>query len=98
MRGHCCLLGTCPVITRSKGDLVLLQWQEKDPPHSAKSAGGGLHISTYAPLNQRSRSGLTISSGHRVGTYPETSLHAACQGAFGHSRLSSLSHCGPILA
>ena len=29
-----------------------------------------------------------------VGTYQET----ACQGAFGHSRLSSLSHCGLILA
>ena len=28
-----------------------------------------------------------------VGTYPET-----CQETFGHSRLSSLSHCGLILA
>ena len=27
-----------------------------------------------------------------VGTYPETSSHATCQGTFSHSRLSSLSH------
>ena len=29
-----------------------------------------------------------------VGTSPETSSHATCQGTIGHSRLSSLSHCG----
>ena len=33
-----------------------------------------------------------------VGTYQETSLHATRQGTLGHSRLSSLSHCGLILA
>ena len=27
-------------------------------------------------------------SGHRVGTYPEMSSHATCQGTSGHSRLS----------
>ena len=31
-------------------------------------------------------------SRHSVGTYPETSSHATCQGTFGHSRLSPLSH------
>ena len=35
---------------------------------------------------------------HSVGTYPETSSHATYQETFGHSRLSSLSHCGLILA
>ena len=35
---------------------------------------------------------------HSVGTYPETSSHATCRGKFGHSRLSSLSHGGLILA
>ena len=35
---------------------------------------------------------------HSVGTYQETSSHATCQGSFDHSRLSSLSHCGLILA
>ena len=31
-------------------------------------------------------------SGHSVGTYPERSSHATCQGTFGYSRLSSLSN------
>ena len=35
---------------------------------------------------------------HSVGTYQETSSHATRQGTFSHSRLSSLSHCGLILA
>ena len=33
-----------------------------------------------------------------VGTYPETSSHATRQGTLSHNRLSSLSHCGLILA
>ena len=37
-------------------------------------------------------------SRQRVGTYPETSSHATCQGTFSHSPLRSLSHCGLILA
>ena len=36
-------------------------------------------------------------SRHSGGTYQETSSHATCQGTYGHSRLSSLSHCGLIL-
>ena len=48
---------------------------------------------------QRSRSGLAIPlSKHSVETYPETNSHATYQGTFVHSRLSSLSHCGLILA
>ena len=35
---------------------------------------------------------------HSVGTYPETSSLATCSGMFGHSRFSSLGHCGLILA
>ena len=35
---------------------------------------------------------------HSVGTYQETSSHASRQGTLGHSRLSSLSHWGLILA
>ena len=77
---------------------VLPQWHIKDPGHSAKSAGGRLHLNTNTPLTQRSRSGLTMPlSGQSVGTYPETSSHATCQGTIGHSRLNSLSHCGLIL-
>ena len=33
-----------------------------------------------------------------VGIYQETSSHASRLGTFGHSRLSSLSRCGLILA
>ena len=54
--------------------------------HSAKSAGGRLHLNTHTPLTQRSRSGLTMPlSRHSVGTYPETSSHATCQGKIGQS-------------
>ena len=67
----------------------------KDPGHSAKSAGGSLHLNTHTPLTQRSRSGLTMPlSRHSVGT----SSHATCRETLGHSRLRSLSHCGLILA
>ena len=77
---------------------VLPQWYVKDPGHSAKNAGGRLHLNTRAPLTQRSRSELTMPlARHSVGTYPQTSSHATCHGTFGHSRLSSLSHCGLIL-
>ena len=56
---------------------VLPQWHVKDPGHSAKSAGGRLHINTHTPLTQRSWSGLTMPLSMRsVGTYQETSSHA----------------------
>ena len=78
---------------------VLPQWHVKDPGHSANIAGGRLHLNAHIPLTQRSRSGLIMpQSGHSVGAYPETSSHSTCQGTFGQSRLSPLSHCGPILA
>ena len=38
----------------------LLQWHIKDPGHSAKSAGGRLHLNTHTPLTQQSRNGLTM--------------------------------------
>ena len=78
---------------------VLPQWHVKDPGHTANSAGGGLHLTMHTPLTQRSRSGLIMPlSRHSVGTYPETSSHATCQGTFGQSRLSSLGHRDLILA
>ena len=71
----------------------------KGPGHSAKNTGSRLHLNTHIFLTQRSRSGLTMPlSGHGAGTYPETSSHVICQGTFGNSLLSSLSHCGLILA
>ena len=68
---------------------VLPQWHVKDPGHSAKSAGGRLHLNTHTPMTQRSRSGLTMLFRHRVGTYPETSSHATRQGTLGHSDRNS---------
>ena len=35
---------------------------------------------------------------HSAGTYQETSSHPPRQGALRHSHLSSLNHCGLILA
>ena len=67
-------------------------------PRSFCQKCGRLHLNTHTPLTQRNRSGLTTPlSRHSVGTYPETSSHATYQGTLGHSRLSSLSHCGLIL-
>ena len=39
---------------------MLLQWHVKEPGHSAKSAGGKLHLNTHTPLTQGSLSGLTM--------------------------------------
>ena len=35
---------------------------------------------------------------HSLGTYPGASFNGTLQGTIGYSRLSSLSHCGLILA
>ena len=78
---------------------MLLQWYVKDPGHSAKSAGGRLHLNMHTPLTQQSWSGLTMPlSRHSVGTYLETCWHTTCHGTFSHSCLGSLSHCGLVLA
>ena len=72
---------------------MLPQWHVKDPSHSAKTAGGRLHLSMHTMLTQQSRSGLTmLLSRHSVGTYQEMSSQATPRGTLGHSRLSSLSH------
>ena len=89
----CWLFIRCPFHPR------LRQWHVKDPGHSAKSAGDRLHLNTHTSLTHRSRSGLAmLLSRHSVGTYQETGSHATRQGPLGHSRLSSLSYCGLILA
>ena len=77
---------------------MLLQWHIKDPGHSAKSAGGWLHLSTHTPLTQQSWSGLTLPlSRHNVGTEPEMSSYASFQETFSHSHLGLLNYCGLIL-
>ena len=39
---------------------VLPQWHIKDPSHSAKSAGGRLHLNRHTPWTQLSQSGLIM--------------------------------------
>ena len=78
---------------------VLPQWLVKNPDHSAKSAGGRLHLNIHTSLTELSQSGLIVLlSRHSVGTCPEMSSHATCQETFDHNYLSLLSHCGLILA
>ena len=89
----------CWLLFGVRSNPVLPQWHVKDSSHSAKSAGGRLHLNTHTPLTERRWSGLTMSlCRHSVGTYQETSSHATRQGTLGHCRLSSLSHCGLIPA
>ena len=77
----------------------LPQWHTKDPGHSAKSAGGKLHLNPNTPLTQRLQSGLTMPlSKHGDETPQETSSHATRQGTLGQSRLSSLNQRSLILA
>ena len=78
---------------------VLLQWHIKDPGHSAKSACDRLHLNMHTPLTQQSQSGMTmLLSSYSVEIYQETTSHATHQGTLSHNCLSSLSHCGLILA
>ena len=67
--------------------------------HSAKSAGGRLHLYMLKPLTQQSQSGLAMPlCRHSGGTYPKISSHTTGQRTVGVSCLSSLSHWGLILA
>ena len=72
---------------------VLQQWHVKDPCPSAKSAGGRLHLNTYIPLTQRSRSGLTMLSRHSVGTYQGMEL---TRNSSGNTRLQLSQLCAPL--
>ena len=59
----------CRLLFDVRSTPVLLQWHIKDPDHSAKSAGGRLHLNMHTPLTQPSHSGLTVLSGQSVETY-----------------------------
>ena len=70
----------CGLLSGVCSNPVLLQWHVRDPSHSAKSAGGRLHLHLHTPLTQQSWSGRAMPlPRHSVGTYPETSSHATCQ-------------------
>ena len=88
----------CWLLFRVRSTPVLPQWHIKGPGYSVKSAGGRLHLITHTPLTQKKSEWATMPlSRHSEGTYQETSSHATCQGTFGDSHLSSLSHCGLLL-
>ena len=53
---------------------MLPQQHVKDPGHSAKRAGGRLHLNPHTPLIQRIRSGLTMLRKRSVGTYKGNEL------------------------
>ena len=53
---------------------ILPGWHVKDPSHSAKSAGGRLHLNMEATLTQRSEIGLTVLSRHSVEIYQGNEL------------------------
>ena len=53
---------------------VLPQWHVKDSSHSAKSAGGRLHLNKHTPLTQRSRSGLTMPLSRHIRKRAHTQL------------------------
>ena len=56
-------------------------------------------LNMHTPMTQWSQSGLTMPQcRYSVGIYQEMSSHATHQGTLSHSHLSSLSHCGLILA
>ena len=89
----------CWLLFGVRSTLMLPQWHVKDSGHSVKSTDGRLHVNMHTPLTHRSRSGLTMPlCRHSVGTYQETSSRATRRETLSHSHLSSLSHCGLILA
>ena len=82
-----------------RSTLGLPQRHVKDHSHSAKSAGGRLHLNTHTSLTHWSRSGLTmLLSRQIVGIYQEMSSHTTYLRTLSYRHLSSLSHCGLILA
>ena len=76
-----------------RSTLVLQHWHVEDPGHSAKSAGGRLHLNAHTTLTQRSRewAGIVWES-IRKRAHTELIMEQS-----GHGLLSSLSHCGLIL-
>ena len=45
----------CWLVFSLRSTPVLLQWHVKDPDHSAKSAGGRLHLNTHTILTKQSQ-------------------------------------------
>ena len=50
----------CWLLSSISSTPMLPQWHVRDPGHSAKSAGGRLHLNTHTPLTHGSQSGRTM--------------------------------------
>ena len=53
---------------------MLPQWNIKDSSHSARSAGGRIHLDKHDPLTKRNQNGLTMLSRIIEWTYQENKL------------------------
>ena len=62
-----------------------------------RGAGAAREAAVVNGIANTRKSMSLPQSRHNVGTCSETSSHAPCKGTFGHSRLSSLGHCGLVL-
>ena len=78
----------CSLLLGVHSTPMLPQWHVKDPGHSAKSAGGTLHLDTHTPLTERSRSGLTM---------PLCSGNELTRNSSGNNRLQSSQLAEPLL-
>ena len=71
----------------------------KRPQSFHQKCNWQVNLNMNKSLMQRSRSGLTMPlCRHSVGSYQKTSSLPARRGTLGRSHLSSLNHCGLILA
>ena len=78
---------------------MLPQWHVKDPGHSAKSAGGRLHVNMHTLLTQLCQNGLTMPSRHSVGTYQENEVtrNSSCNARLQSSQLAEPLWTDPCL-
>ena len=75
LQSQLCVLIRCPFHPRVTAVTV------KHPGNFTKSAGDWLHLNTYTPSTERSRSGLTMPlSRYSVEIYQATNSHATRQG------------------
>ena len=79
---------------------MLWQWHVKDPSHSARSAGGRLHLNMHTPSTHQSQSGLIFHCSGIVWESIRKWAHMRLVREHLVSRLtlSWLSHCGLFLA
>ena len=76
---------------------MLTQWHVKDPGHSAKSAGGRLHLNTHCTLDPTKSEWADYAAVQAVCELIRKQGHTQLVREHSASRLSSLGHCRLIL-